>query len=202
MACRTASTSAVPAWTAATLAHQSVARDCRVSCGHSPWCALCRGQGMVCSAKVAARHAPADDRHHRGNGYRRVVRGSDCVVSFRALADAGRLECPTPTPGAALLDLAPPTASVLRPGGLEQTVQVNEVGLGSRFIVSAGERIPLDGRLTEGASAVNQAPSPARETATLYNPKSRSWKQLGYGYRFVASWKFRKIANCEAVQFW
>jgi Zn2+/Cd2+-exporting ATPase len=59
---------------------------------------------------------------------------------------------------AALLDLAPPTARVLRPGGLEQTVPVNEVRLGSRFIVSAGERIPLDGRVTEGASAVNQGP--------------------------------------------
>jgi Cd2+/Zn2+-exporting ATPase len=59
---------------------------------------------------------------------------------------------------AALLDLAPPTARVLRPGGLEETVPVNEVKLGSRFIVPAGERIPLDGRVTEGASAVNQAP--------------------------------------------
>jgi hypothetical protein len=36
----------------------------------------------------------------------------------------------------------------------------------------------------------------------IYQPKSRSWKQVGYGYRFVVSWKFRKIANCEAVQFW
>src|ERR1035437_770821 len=59
---------------------------------------------------------------------------------------------------AALLDLAPPTARVLRPNGLEETVPVNEVRLGNRFIVPAGERIPLDGRVTEGASAVNQAP--------------------------------------------
>ena len=59
---------------------------------------------------------------------------------------------------AALLDLAPPTARVLRPNGLEETVPVNEVRLGTRFIVPAGERIPLDGRVTEGASAVNQAP--------------------------------------------
>lgn len=59
---------------------------------------------------------------------------------------------------AALLDLAPPTARVLRPNGLEETVAVNEVRLGNRFIVPAGERIPLDGRVTEGASAVNQAP--------------------------------------------
>lgn len=59
---------------------------------------------------------------------------------------------------AALLDLAPPTARVLRPNGLEETVPVKEVRLGNRFIVPAGERIPLDGRVTEGASAVNQAP--------------------------------------------
>lgn len=59
---------------------------------------------------------------------------------------------------AALLDLAPPTARVLRPNGLEETMPVSEVRLGNRFIVSAGERIPLDGRVTEGASAVNQAP--------------------------------------------
>jgi Cd2+/Zn2+-exporting ATPase len=59
---------------------------------------------------------------------------------------------------AALLDLAPPTAHVLRPGELEETVSVNEVRLGSRFIVPPGERIPLDGRVTAGTSAVNQAP--------------------------------------------
>jgi Zn2+/Cd2+-exporting ATPase len=59
---------------------------------------------------------------------------------------------------AALLDLAPPTASVLRPNGQEETVPVDEVRLGSRFIVPAGERIPLDGRVTEGASMANQAP--------------------------------------------
>jgi hypothetical protein len=34
------------------------------------------------------------------------------------------------------------------------------------------------------------------------DPKSRSWKQVAHGYRFVTSWKFRKIANREAVQFW
>ena len=59
---------------------------------------------------------------------------------------------------AALLNLAPPTAHVLRPDGSEATVPVAEVRLGSRFIVPSGERIPLDGRVTAGASAVNQAP--------------------------------------------
>jgi Cd2+/Zn2+-exporting ATPase len=59
---------------------------------------------------------------------------------------------------AALLDLAPPTAHVLRPDGSETVVPVAEVRLGSRFVVPAGERIPLDGRITAGTSAVNQAP--------------------------------------------
>ncbi len=59
---------------------------------------------------------------------------------------------------AALLDLAPPTARVLRPDGSEATVSVAEVKLGSQFTVRAGERIPLDGRVTQGNSAVNQAP--------------------------------------------
>src|SRR5262249_52252317 len=59
---------------------------------------------------------------------------------------------------AALLDLAPPTAHVLRPDGSEATVPVAEVRLGTRFLVPAGERIPLDGRVTKGNSAVNQAP--------------------------------------------
>ena len=59
---------------------------------------------------------------------------------------------------AALLDLAPPTARLLRRDGAEITVPVAEVRPGNRFVVPAGERIPLDGRVTEGLSAVNQAP--------------------------------------------
>ena len=59
---------------------------------------------------------------------------------------------------ASLLDLAPPTAHVLRPDGTEGVIPVGEVRLGSRIIVTAGGRIPLDGRVTDGVSAVNQAP--------------------------------------------
>jgi Cd2+/Zn2+-exporting ATPase len=59
---------------------------------------------------------------------------------------------------AALLDLAPATARVLRPDGAETVVPVAEVRPGDRFIVRAGERIPLDGRIVEGASAVDQSP--------------------------------------------
>jgi len=59
---------------------------------------------------------------------------------------------------AALLDLAPPIARVLRSDGSEAAVPLADVKLGDRFVVPAGERIPLDGRVIAGASAVNQAP--------------------------------------------
>jgi Zn2+/Cd2+-exporting ATPase len=59
---------------------------------------------------------------------------------------------------AALLDLAPPTAQLLRSDGTEAVVSVAEVRPGDRFMVPPGERIPLDGRVAAGTSAVNQAP--------------------------------------------
>ncbi|MEX1206049.1 MAG: heavy metal translocating P-type ATPase [Dongiaceae bacterium] len=59
---------------------------------------------------------------------------------------------------AALLDLAPPTVRLLRAGGGEAEVPVAQVSAGDRFLVAAGERIALDGRVVAGASAVNQAP--------------------------------------------
>lgn len=59
---------------------------------------------------------------------------------------------------AALVDLAPPMVRLLRTDGSETDVPVAEVNPGDRFIVPAGERIGLDGRVVAGASTVNQAP--------------------------------------------
>lgn len=59
---------------------------------------------------------------------------------------------------AALLDLAPPTVRLVRADGTESEVVVAEVRPGDRFVVPAGSRIALDGRVIGGRSAVNQAP--------------------------------------------
>ena len=59
---------------------------------------------------------------------------------------------------AQLLDLAPPTVRLKLDTGGEKEVAAESVVVGSRFIVLPGERIPLDGVILEGSSAVNQAP--------------------------------------------
>jgi heavy metal translocating P-type ATPase len=56
-----------------------------------------------------------------------------------------------------LLDLAPPMATVRR-GQEESTIPVSQVRVGDLVIVRPGGRIPVDGAVVAGTSAVNQAP--------------------------------------------
>jgi Cd2+/Zn2+-exporting ATPase len=56
-----------------------------------------------------------------------------------------------------LMDLSPDTATVRRDGS-EETVPVEEVAVGEVVVIRPGEKIPVDGEVVEGASAVNQAP--------------------------------------------
>lgn len=55
-----------------------------------------------------------------------------------------------------LMKLAPKTAVILR-NGSEQTVSIDQVKKGDIFVVRPGENIPVDGIVTEGTSAVNEA---------------------------------------------
>jgi len=57
-----------------------------------------------------------------------------------------------------LMALAPPQARVVGDDGDEQLLPVEEVTVGTRFLVRPGERIALDGEVVEGASAVDEAP--------------------------------------------
>lgn len=57
----------------------------------------------------------------------------------------------------ALMQLTPETA-LLKDGDNFHEVPVAEVGVGSTIAVKSGSRIPLDGEVISGASAVNQAP--------------------------------------------
>lgn len=59
---------------------------------------------------------------------------------------------------AALLDLTPPTVRLLGADGSERDTPAADVNVEECFIVPAGERVALDGRVIKGESAVNQAP--------------------------------------------
>ena len=53
-----------------------------------------------------------------------------------------------------LMDIRPDSANVIRSGGIEQ-VDPEEVQIGETIVVRAGERIPLDGTIIEGASSLD-----------------------------------------------
>jgi Zn2+/Cd2+-exporting ATPase len=57
----------------------------------------------------------------------------------------------------ALMDLAPADALVREPGG-DRRVAIDQVTPGMVLVVRPGEKIPLDGQVVAGQSAVNQAP--------------------------------------------
>ncbi|MBZ5579474.1 MAG: cadmium-translocating P-type ATPase [Acidobacteriia bacterium] len=55
-----------------------------------------------------------------------------------------------------LMDLQPPTARVVRDGA-EGEVALEDVRVGDRVVVRPGERIPVDGTVVEGESAVDES---------------------------------------------
>lgn len=57
----------------------------------------------------------------------------------------------------ALMDLMPKEATVRRNGG-ELALPVEEIGVGEVIVIKPGERIPLDGMVVSGSSAVDEAP--------------------------------------------
>ena len=56
-----------------------------------------------------------------------------------------------------LLDLAPKTARLLREDGTEDDVGLDLVGVGDRLRVRPGARVPVDGEVVEGRSAVDES---------------------------------------------
>src|SRR3984957_4316505 len=57
----------------------------------------------------------------------------------------------------ALLKLAPKTARRVRPDGTDEEVPLGDIRVGDRLRVRPGEAIPVDGAVTEGASAVDES---------------------------------------------
>jgi len=94
------------------------------------------------------------------------------ITTLVLLGQVLELKARSQTSGAirALLDLAPPTARRLAAGGGDEEVPLDQVRIGDRLRVRPGEKVPVDGAVLEGRSAVDEAmisgePIPIEKTA-------------------------------------
>jgi len=72
-----------------------------------------------------------------------------------------------------LLNLAPKTARVVRPNGQEEDIAVEAIVVGNRLRVRPGERIPVDGVVIEGHSALDESMMTGESIPVEKNPDDR-----------------------------
>ena len=70
----------------------------------------------------------------------------------------------------ALLELAPPVAQRLRADGSEEEVALNDIEVGDKLRVKPGAKIPIDGKIIEGSSSIDESmmtgePMPVQKTS-------------------------------------
>ena len=90
-----------------------------------------------------------------------------------------------------LMEMSPDVARVRREG-VEVTMRAAEVGAVDLVVVRPGERIPVDGHVVEGHSAVNEAPitgeAMPRPTLRWKRRTSPSWAMTWSGCRISTVW--------------
>jgi Cu+-exporting ATPase len=114
---------------------------------------------------------PASFRGHGGQ-VDRYFEAASVIVVLVLLGQVLELRARSRTSGAirALLSLAPRTARRLEADGTEADVPLEQVRPGDRLRVRPGERVPVDGVVLEGGSAVDESmitgePIPAEKTS-------------------------------------
>jgi Cu+-exporting ATPase len=81
------------------------------------------------------------------------------IISLTLLGQILELKARSQTSAAikSLLGLAPKTARSIKPDGSEEDIPLTHVHLGDLLRVRPGERVPVDGVVTEGSSAVDES---------------------------------------------
>ena len=101
---------------------------------------------------------PATFRNEAG-GVAVYYEAAAVITTLVLLGQVLELKARSQTSGAirALLELVPPTAHRISSDGNEDDVSLEELVAGDRLRVKPGEKIPVDGEVAEGSSAVDEA---------------------------------------------
>ena len=108
-------------------------------------------------ATVAPGVFPASFREHGRVGV--YFEAAAVIVSLTLLGQLLELRARSKTSAAikALLGLAPRTARRLRADGSEEDIELSHVHVGDRLRVRPGEKVPVDGKVLEGHSSVDES---------------------------------------------
>ncbi|SIQ87138.1 MULTISPECIES: heavy metal translocating P-type ATPase [Paracoccus] len=123
---------------------------------------IAMGTGTAWIYSVVATLAPGifPDQFRQPDGSVAVYFEAAAVITVLVLlGQVLELRARESTSGAirALLDLAPKTARIIRDDGTEEEVQLDTVHVGDRLRVRPGEKVPVDGEVLEGRSAVDES---------------------------------------------
>jgi Cu+-exporting ATPase len=123
---------------------------------------IAMGTGAAWIYSIVATVAPAifPDAFRQADGSVAVYFEAAAVITVLVLlGQVLELRARESTSGAirALLDLAPKTARRIRDDGTEEEVQLDDVHVGDRLRVRPGEKVPVDGEVLEGRSAVDES---------------------------------------------
>jgi Cu+-exporting ATPase len=110
------------------------------------------------AATLAPAAIPASFRDHHG-AVPVYFEAAAVITVLVLLGQVLELSARRRTGGAirALLDLAPPTARVVRSDGSEADIPLDHVAIGDRLRVRPGEKVPVDGVVVAGESTVDES---------------------------------------------
>jgi Cu+-exporting ATPase len=114
--------------------------------------------GYSLVAALAPEVFPATFRDSGGN-VAVYFEAAAAIVTLVLLGQVLELKARSQTGSAikALLGLAPKTARLVREGGSESDIPLDQVQVGARLRVRPGERVPVDGVVEEGTSSVDES---------------------------------------------
>ncbi len=136
------------------------------------------GTGVAFSYSVAALLFPGlfpESFRSSGGEIPLYFESAAMITTLVLLGQVLELRARSRTSGAiqALLRLAPNSARVVRSDGREEDVPIDRVSVGDALRVRPGERIPVDGVVIEGSSAVDESMVTGESIATEKSKGSR-----------------------------